>query len=99
MSNNENHKKAIAITASCRGNKGALTAIYYKILEDHPAAIVNAFEKVKERHGESGVSPGYEAWHLQKKPTHRCPDCQRFVDKLGIAGACIKCDPSGFDDL
>jgi hypothetical protein len=48
MSDTTNHKKAIAITRSCRGNRGLITDIYYKILEDHPAAIVNAFEGLKK---------------------------------------------------
>lgn len=97
MSNTDNHKKAIKITASCYGIKGLMTKIYYKILEDHPAAIVNAAEALRKvaPHGSSGVSPGYGPWH--KNDLWQCPDCKKFVSKLGIAGACIKCDPRGFD--
>jgi hypothetical protein len=86
MSDTTNHKKAIAITRSCRGNRGLITDIYYKILEDHPAAIVNAYREIgMERSGKEG------------KFGYVCGGCKKTVGAIGMARMCMECDPSGFD--
>lgn len=103
MSNTDNHKKAIRITASCRGNKGALTDIYYKILEMQPSAIVNAAAELKKI-GRKEVSDGLKELsrsgaitYTQPVKEYRCPDCKKNVSCLGIGGACGVCDPRGMD--
>ena len=106
MSNTDNHKKAIAITASCRGNKGALTDIYYKILEMQPSAIVNAAAALREavpgrkpvllQDLRAGIRKPFSPWPATVKE-YRCPECKKNVSCLGIGGACGICDPRGMD--
>lgn len=86
MSDTKNHKLAIAITRSCRKNRGFITDIYYKILEDHPAAIVNACRELMSEKSAKESKFGYI-----------CNDCRETVSAVGLGGACVKCDPHGFD--
>ena len=86
MSDTTNHKKAIAITRSCRKNRGLITDIYYKILEDHPAAIVNAAREVNIERQVARFPTGYV-----------CRECRETVNAIGIGNVCLECDPDGFD--
>lgn len=93
MSSTANHKKAIAAIIEAKKVKGQLNDVFLQILADQPSAIVNAWEKLRlERHGTSGVSPGYGPW---QKKEYKCPDCSKTVSVLGIGGSCGICDPSG----
>jgi hypothetical protein len=90
MSNTDNHKKAIKITAACRVNKGMLTDIYYRILADQPSAIINAHRELVEDKA-AGITGAYPSgWYT-------CSECQKPVSRVGNGGACIVCDPRGFD--
>jgi hypothetical protein len=105
MSSTANHKKVLKIIREACNRKGLLRDIFFIIGEDQPSAIANAYDKLMEEerpkrrmsgdNGTSGVSPGYGPWH--RSDLWQCPECKKFVSKLGIAGACIKCDPRGFD--
>ena len=86
MSDTTNHKKAIAITRSCRGNRGLITDIYYKILENDPARIVNACRELMIEKSEKINIGGYV-----------CGECRRTVRAVGIGNVCLECDPDGFD--
>lgn len=99
MSSIANHKKMFHILREAKKNKGLLLAVMFQTMEDDPGKVANAYEKVFNRkiHGTSGVSPGYGPWVAHKNDLWQCPDCKKFVSKLGIAGACITCDPKGFD--
>jgi hypothetical protein len=96
MSSTANHKKAIAITASCYKNRGLLTKLYYKILESQPSAIVNAFEELAKKGLLVDDKPRRRLSGYAK--VYICKDCLMAVAAVGIAGACIKCDPQGFDN-
>jgi hypothetical protein len=101
MSSTANHKKAADITAACVSDKKLLLKIYFKIMRDCPSAIVNGYREVMEEAPRT-TSPEEirEAIHEAGKkmwPEYKCPECKKTVSALGIAGACIKCDPRGFD--
>ena len=83
MSDTKNHKKAIAITRSCRKNRGLITDIYYKILEDHPAAIVNAFEALRSK----PAIPGDFHDLVEKRRTARTAP----IDLNETRSVCQKC--------
>jgi hypothetical protein len=96
VSNTDNHKKAIDITMKCYDEKRLLTKIYYQIMRDQPSAIVNAYEKLV---GEEKWNKTYGSDAKHDSTYYQCKDCGKWADKIGIAGACIKCDPRGFDGL
>ena len=90
MSSTANHKKAIEIFREASKKKRCLMDIFLKIMEDCPSAIVNAWEAL--------AKPEIFGYDTGKgRFVYKCKDCLEAVEAVGIAGACITCDPRGFD--
>ena len=103
MSDTKNHKQAIRAIIEAHRTPGKMREIMLQILCDKPSAIANAWDEVKPEVGKINEFPCMAeervAGHRDtfKDELSQCPDCKTFVPKLGIAGACITCDPRGFD--
>jgi hypothetical protein len=82
MSSTSNHKKMFHILREAKKNPGLLLAVMFQTMEDNPASVANAYDKVKS----GPVQPIRE---------YKCPDCKKTVSALGLGGACGICDPGG----
>lgn len=104
----EQKQKAIDELLAISGHLGIsideVTTMVGLILEEMGSCGISGSEAGKslrkairklDSHGESGISPGYKPWQT---PAYTCPDCKEKVNAIGIAGACIICDPRGFDN-
>ncbi|MCK5606591.1 hypothetical protein KAR91_32115 [Candidatus Pacearchaeota archaeon] len=94
MSSTANHKKMFHILRESKKHKGLLLAVMFQIMEDDPAKVANAYDKVVERDVDSLIKVPFP---FHSGFAYKCKDCHETVDRIGIAGACIKCDPQGFD--